>query len=387
MLMALVFLTPGEGTHLPPPHRPIAVKQAGLLLSRKPLSALPQGAAAGWQISYSSRAENGNLVEISGVVFIPEAMSDAPRPIVAWAHGTVGIADRCAPSASPQLFADIPGLKDLLARGYVVVASDFQGLGTPGPHPYLVGISSGNALLDGVRAARSMREAQAGNRFVLWGESQGAHAALWAADRAPTYAPELKLAGVAAAAPPTDLVANFTGTTSRMGHAFFSALTTAAWSQIYGLKLSSFANPFGRYVIRSLARDCVEKDQIAAGAGVVVFLLSGQVPYHVSPGWRALLERNSVRPQRLAAPLLLVQGTADDIVRPALTRAFAVETCRLGTNVTYRTVPGAGHIALAERSTNETIDWIAARLADTTSVSGCRGLGQSFEDKAPAAAL
>lgn len=92
----------------------------------------------------------------------------------------------------------IMGLPELLKRGYAVVAPDYPGLGTPGPHPYLVGESEGHAVLDAVRAARNAPEAHAGQRFAVWGHSQGGHATLFAGLLAQSYAPELQLVGVAA---------------------------------------------------------------------------------------------------------------------------------------------------------------------------------------------
>ena len=101
------------------------------------------------------------------------------------------------------------GLPDMLAQGYVVVATDYPGLGTPGIHPYLIGISEARAVLDSVRAARALPNTGASNRFAVWGHSQGGHAALYTGELAASYAPELKLVGIAAAAPATYLVELF----------------------------------------------------------------------------------------------------------------------------------------------------------------------------------
>ncbi len=73
---------------------------------------------------------------------------------MAWAHPTTGIVSKCAPSLARILFRTIQGLHEMLQRGYLIAATDYPGLGTAGPHPYLVGISEGRAVLDSVRAAR-----------------------------------------------------------------------------------------------------------------------------------------------------------------------------------------------------------------------------------------
>ena len=127
------------------------------------------------------------------------------RNVVAWAHPTTGVAENCAPSLLKDALDTIPHLPALMALDDVVVATDYPGLGTPGPHPYLVGESEGRAVLDSVRAARQIPKIGAGPRFAAWGHSQGGQAVLFAGSSRSAYAPELTLVGVAAIAPATDL--------------------------------------------------------------------------------------------------------------------------------------------------------------------------------------
>ena len=103
------------------------------------------------------------------------------RHVIAWAHPTSGVVTACAPTLMPDNSGMIWGLPDMLAQGYVVVATDYPGLGTPGIHPYLIGISEARAVLDSVRAARALPNTGASNRFAVWGNSQGGHAALYTA--------------------------------------------------------------------------------------------------------------------------------------------------------------------------------------------------------------
>ena len=104
------------------------------------------------------------------------------------------------------LFQQMLGLREMIERGYIVAATDYPGLGTTGPHPYLVGVSEARAVIDFVRAARSIENNDAGNRFTVGGYSQGGQAAVFTGMIAKTYAPELDLLGVAAAAPATNLI-------------------------------------------------------------------------------------------------------------------------------------------------------------------------------------
>src|ERR1700722_20811747 len=163
----------------------------------------PAGAAA-YRVLYRSTGLHDEPIAVSGIIVVPPGPApEGGRPIVAWAHPTTGIVPRCAPSLAIFHFQQMPGLRNMVQRGYVVTATDYPGLGTVGPHPYLVGMSEGRAVLDSVRVARSMPGAGGGMAFAVWGHSQGGQAALYRGILAHSYAPELELVGVAAAAPAT----------------------------------------------------------------------------------------------------------------------------------------------------------------------------------------
>src|SRR6201991_3585269 len=154
---------------------------------------------------YRSTAVNGTPIAVSGTVSIPK--TKAPKggwPVVTWAHGTTGIADACAPSIAGNTAYDEPLLNSWLKAGFAVVQTDYEGLGTPGEHPYLIGVSEGRSVLDMVRAARKL-EPKIGKDMVVAGHSQGGHAALWAGSLAPKWTPELKLRGTLALAPASHL--------------------------------------------------------------------------------------------------------------------------------------------------------------------------------------
>ena len=127
------------------------------------------------------------------------------RAVVGWGHPTTGAVARCAPSNGLDPFDLIEGLSQLLYAGYVVAAPDYPGLGVEGQSSYLIGVTEARSVLDAIRAARNLPDAGAGTDVLLWGHSQGGHAALFAAQSIDTYAPELRLHGVAVAAPATEL--------------------------------------------------------------------------------------------------------------------------------------------------------------------------------------
>jgi hypothetical protein len=182
----------------------------GSIIRVWPLAGGGPGGGDAFRILYRSTGLNGEPIAVSGAIYIPPgAPPDGGRNVIAWAHPTTGVVEACAPSLMPDASGMTWGLPDMLAQGYVVVATDYPGLGTPGIHPYLIGVSEGRAVLDSVRAARDLPHSGASNRFAVWGHSQGGHASLYTGELAASYAPDLKLVGVAAAAPATYLIELF----------------------------------------------------------------------------------------------------------------------------------------------------------------------------------
>ena len=370
IVLALAFMTAAAPTAAQPVVR-------SNLVSAVPLAGAPDGANA-FRVVYHSTDGGGTPVDVTGVVIVPKGPPPPNgRDIIAWAHGTSGIADACAPSTNTWLFGSIAGLSDLIKRGYIVAATDYQGLGGPGPHPYLVGPSAAHSVLDAVRAARSVPRASASNRFGVWGESQGGHATLWAAQLAPSYAPELQLVGAAADAPPVDLSANLTGNSNAAVRALSTAYAGASWSAVYGIPLSTIARPVGQDLMRRLAKNCVTLDgfQLRTKIGLMrlTYQLKG-VDLNASPRWAALMRANSVVPRRLGVPLLVAQGSADVIVAPAVTRTFVGQMCKAGQRLRFIEVADGDHVTVAKRTAAETIGWFGDRFAGKTVPNDCNRL-------------
>jgi dipeptidyl aminopeptidase/acylaminoacyl peptidase len=342
------------------------------------VAAVALAGAPAYRIVYHSTDGSGAAVDVTGVVIVPAGRAPAGgRDIVAWAHGTSGIADACAPSTNSWLFESIPGLGDLLKRGYIVAATDYQGLGGPGPHPYLVGPSAAHSVLDSVRAARAVPHASASNRFALWGESQGGHATLWSAQLAAAYAPELELVGAAADAPTVDLVANLAGNTNAAVRALITAYAAASWSEVYDIPLSTITGPVGEDLIHRLAKNCVTLDGFKLRTKIGLVRLTHQLrglDLNASPRWAELMRVNSVAPRKLGVPLLIAQGSADVIVAPEVTRQFVEQMCRVGQPLRFVEVAGGDHVTIAKRTARTTIDWSSGRFAGNAAPDNCSRL-------------
>jgi alpha-beta hydrolase superfamily lysophospholipase len=206
---------PGGDAFYSPPRTLPGCTHGDLVYQRRldnPAAALRDG--DDWLVMYRSEDVRGTAVATSGIIALPK--SPPPRggyPVITWAHGTVGVADSCAPSrdrpesgAHPMNAYPQTLLNQFLRQGWAVAMTDFEGLGTTDrTHPYLLGASEAHGVLDIVRAARHMFGRRVSSRFAIVGHSQGGQAALFAAHHA-SWTPELRLAGVAAIAPANHLL-------------------------------------------------------------------------------------------------------------------------------------------------------------------------------------
>ena len=335
----------------------------------------PPGADA-FRVLYRSTGLKDEPIAVSGVVFVPK---DQPpvreRFVVAWAHPTSGIVPRCAPSLAHSMFRQVQGLKDMIERGYIIAATDYPGLGTPGPHPYLVGKSEGHAVLDSVRAARELAGARASRRFAVWGHSQGGQAALFTGALAQEYAPELEIAGVAAAAPATDLATLMRDDFPTAGGKNLLAMTLWSWSRVFDAPIDNLVDKEAMETVNGLAKVCLESlvdipPRRRAGRALQKRFLTVNDLTDVEP-WRSLLAENTVGALPATIPIFLAQGLVDDTVPPAVTRAYADRLCAAGSRVRLMLMPRAGHAFIARDSVAAAIDWMADRFAGEPAPSDC----------------
>ena len=190
------------------PPRPLPVAPPGTLIWAKRVKGLTLNPpAAIWQILYHSQSLAGHDIAVSGFAIVPTAPApDGDRPVYAWAHGTAGLGDQCAPSH--KIRDNLPPFGgQQVERGAVLVATDYEGLGTPGLPTGPVGLAEAHAVLDSIRAIATLPGVGTPGKVVVAGHSQGGAAALMSAEQAPTYAPELNLVGAAALAPGVELPA------------------------------------------------------------------------------------------------------------------------------------------------------------------------------------
>jgi len=331
--------------------------------------AAPEGALA-WRVLYHSRSVRGADIAVSGLVVAPDREPPPGGfPVIGYAHGTTGLADSCAPSRRAEVIEGAPAanvrgdlpLPPFWDAGYVVAASDYEGLGTPGPHPYLVGGSEGRSVLDSIRVARALPEAHAGEPAIVVGISQGGHAALFTGELADAYAPDAALRGVVALAPGAELVqaaALLTGDPSVVG--FGVAIGYGFAAARPDLRLDEVLTPRALAAIDVMETGCVD-DILETYAGPAAETL--RLDRLMQPPWSALLDENTPGRVPSPVPIFVGQGEGDPLVIPELTDALVARLCAVGDTVTYRRYPGESHSGVVEASQDDVLEWIAELVA------------------------
>jgi dienelactone hydrolase len=360
---------------------PLPPAPPGTIISSEKMDGAPDGAQA-YRVLYHSTGISGADVAESGVVIVPAGPAPSSgRPVVSWGHPTTGVDDACAPSRSTLVFTILPGLTQLLQAGDVVAATDYEGLGTAGVHPYLVGESEGRSLLDAARAARNLPDAGATTSTVFWGWSQGGHAALFAGQLAPTYAPELQVKGVAAAAPAGELAALLQLSENTQEGVTLGGYAINAYANVYapttpGLDVGTVVTPAGQQVIPSLVPLCLltQTQQITDLVTPVVGKFYAADPTNVAP-WSQLLAQNVPGAVSTPAPIFIAQGTADTTVAPQTTQQLASELCAKGDYLQLKLYDGVTHDQIGFTSAPDVVTWLAQQLAGTPAQSNCDAVG------------
>lgn len=365
----------GNAFYTPPKPMPGKVHGDAVWIRREGEPDALSSAASNRLLLYRSTNVGGRQVAVSGLVHLPKGKPPKGGwPIVTYAHGTTGLGDQCAPSRNPgdgvinllTVYIE-PFLNRLLDAGFAVVRTDYEGLGTKGVHPYLVGRSEGRGVLDIVRAARQAYSSL-GRRVVIAGHSQGGHAAVFAAALAPKYTPELQVKGTAALAPAAQLDEIWTGLASSSQPTRltgYAAIIARGFDAAYPeIGISALLSDRGRELYPLTLSRCIDgitsgDSEFAKHAPRELFREGADF----APITNALAV-NDPTDLKLATPLLVPQGTADTTVFPALTENMVKGLRSRGAKVTFRLYEGVDHggIATAQAPADETFAWIAKRL-------------------------
>ena len=331
----------------------IPAGEPGELIRAKTIDSSPAGTRA-WRVIYHSTDLAGNDILVSGLVIVPDLPAPKEgRTVVSWAHPTTGSAQKCGPSLADDPFDLIEGMSNLLAAGYAVVATDYQGMSIAGPSSYLLGVTEGNNVLDAVRAGQNLPDVKLSDKVLLWGHSQGGQAALFAAQQAKAYAPELHVEAVAVAAPAAVLTSLLSDDIIDVSGVTIASLAipamVAAYKGTYDEKaMWSILTPAGQADAPKVQELCLLSDTKAiheiTGPLVGHFVTSD--PATTEP-WKTILTENSAGGSPLGVPVYIAQGLDDQLVIPTATADYVKTLCAAGEKVQFDEFTGVTHATVA----------------------------------------
>lgn len=343
-------------------------------------------AARAFRIRYHSSDLHGKPTESTGIVISPSAPGENRR-VMTWAHGTTGMGDAACPSAQPdparelstyfesgsttQIDFGIPGLQGFIDDGWIVVATDYQGLGTHGPHQYTVNRTNALDAVNIVHAAREM-PLGAGMSFGVIGWSQGGGAAAAAAELdADTYG-ELRLVGTVAMSPGVPSIAvKLPGLGAALGGAAAEPdghlfMILAAMTEAFpdSLSLDDVFTPLGK----QLYQDNWNTAPIHHLSDILSRAYKHNGPIlnvnkEKLPAWlQAFDEASAARVKPVAPVLVLIDGQYDGPCPLAWQQGYIDAITALGGDITATNYPNDDHFSLPHSSVAEAREWLASKF-------------------------
>ncbi len=329
-----------------------------------------------WKVNYRSRDVLGRAVIVSGWIAKPyKSRPSGGYPVLAFAHGTTGLADFCAPTRRSSPHSTVPLLEDFLARGMVVAATDYQGLGTSGLHQYLVGPTAARSVLDSVRAAKNF--AGAGSDVILFGHSQGGHAVVFANELAGSYAPELRIRGtIGSGTGVADSSGDMLNYLKSSPYKGYLLMVARAQNAAYGssvMPLSNWLTAEGIQAAQALDSICVDQlvstygslnggDLFVSGAPLPPKSSSHDPMRDATPGLRVG-----------ASPMLMLHGRYDTQIPPGILVPWVEQTCARGQRIYLKWFSTGHRVPYEDPGSVRTVltSWIEDRFAGRSAPSSC----------------
>ena len=386
----------------------------GQIVRQEPL-ATPVAGAQAWRIAYiSSDLEDQNTTATAVVVAPVGARLNDGRPVVAWAHGTTGTAQNCGPSQVPNpaqplneyflvggdSWTDygLPNVEAFIKEGYVVVATDYQGLGGGGRHQYAVAATQARDVINSVRAAGVLAASGAGKKAIVYGWSQGGGATIAAASltdyvaRKGTVSDGIQLVGFVALAP-FDVAVITSATTFDQASAekLISDLTTAFSDNVFnfthfammlwgtaaafpGLRMNDILTDDGAKILDNVfSNKCMH-----AAADTLNYAYSSEYKSLINPqpkdalAWAQALIKGSVGPVKPMAPVVIYWGIKDTVVPPIMGKLYQEQMCRLGGNVGRVQLSGEQtHFSTPVVAAPLYLSWVKDRFAGRPAANAC----------------
>lgn len=374
-----VEASPSAGFYTNLPANLAKLKLGALIRSEPETDFLPtlDGESAAYRILYRSTGQLGGPVAVSGMVFVPNGKAPRSRwPIVAWNHGTSGVGDQCNPSRWPDLYDDgqwdlyLDQVDNLLKQGYLVVATDYEGLGTPGLHTYLQTDGLARAVIDGVRAARNLVP-NTSARWAAIGHSEGGQASIGAGELAASYGKGLTYLGAVAYAPSQHLELAIDGIAGDKFSAPYLAYMAVGMRSIDpGFDYSRFVGPLYASRMSDAETHCFDEwfylDNLGSNPTPATALAPG---WASDPTVQTYLRNATVGQRKGAGPILVLQGTGDGLY--ATYDRFLADICATGTKVHGITYPNISHDHVLVKGGPDALTWLADRFAGRPAPNDC----------------
>ncbi|WP_460444177.1 lipase family protein [Amycolatopsis cihanbeyliensis] len=386
--VALVAGAPAAGAeafYTPP--SPLPAGQDGDVIKSQPSFILGSKAT---RIMYLSRDSKGEAIPVTGTVMVPDRAwtGGGPRPIVAYAPFTAGLGDKCAPSKTmagegegdaSSLFQS-GFVNALLEKGIAVAQTDYEGLGTPGDHTYVMRGAQAHAVLDVIRAAQRLPDTglPADGPVGITGYSQGGGGSAAAVELAPSYAPELDIRGAYVGAAPADLAVlakSLDGSyaVAFLGFALVGLNTAYPETEI----LTKLANEKGKELYNTARDICTmeallrypfsrTRDFTRDGRPVSAYL--DEEPF------RSIMAEVKIGNRKPEAPVLVEHASNDDIVPYGQGRQMAEDWCGKGATVQFEDLPATpafAHVGALPAAMDNSANWLADRLSGKPATDNC----------------
>jgi acetyl esterase/lipase len=383
LLLALALAAPAaakprtgpSGVRFYTPPSPLPGAKHGDLIWNRALTGAARLKSAKSQrlVLYRSTGSNGKPIAVSGSVAIPKGKKPKGGwPVITYGHGTVGIADACAPSrdsagspAHSYISYVYPLLNRWLKAGFAVVQTDYQGLGTPGTHEFLNGSEEGRSMLDVVRAARKL-DGSLSKRIGIAGHSQGGHAALWAASLAKSWTPELTVRGTVAFAPASHLeeqgriLPSLNSSLGNLG-AFAGLVMRSIDVTRPDLGIGSQLSDRSAALYPETLTECLgplgQPDSFGGLKGNEFFKSGANLD-----GFFAAVAKTDPEDLTIKTPVRVEQGESDTTVLPGFTQQLVDAYAKRGNPVVYKTYKGITHGAIVAAAAKDATTYLAKRL-------------------------
>ena len=388
--------------------------ELGQIVSQEAV-ATPVAGAQSWRIAYISSDVAGRKTLATGLVVAPLGTPPGGgRPIMAWAHGTTGAAQNCGPSQvvnpakglneyflmNGDSWTDygLPSLEAFINAGYVVVGSDYQGLGGGGRHQYAVAATQARDVIDSIRAASSMKASGGGKKAIVYGWSQGGGATIAAASmpdyiaRQGTASDNIEVVGFVALAPfdtgvlaagkatnqaasdkaMRELTANFSDNVFNFTHFAMNMWGTQAAFPDLGLN-DVFTDDGAKVVDRVFSNKCMH-----SAADTLNYAYASEYKTLLNPkpkntmAWIQALVQGSVAPVKPVAPVVIYWGAKDTVIPPLMGKLYQGQMCKLGGNVERVQLPGEQtHFSTPGAAAPLFLPWVKERFAGKPAANGC----------------